>query len=145
MTELEHILARSRAADEFKAAVRSFCEHGAAEHIRVDGQLPAVKIRRVLAQMLEAEPHLPVERVSVRGRSGCSDFTGQLFVSAAGTMHVFDFVWDCRWRAEQEGWTDYFGFPDQARAAHEFDWRCFQQWHAVRVPAAGSFRIEEVS
>jgi hypothetical protein len=23
---------------------------------------------------------------------------------------------------------DYFGFPDQVRAAQEFDWRCFRRW-----------------
>lgn len=128
MTELEQILARSRAAEEFKSAVRAFCEHGHAEHIRVDGHAPAIKVRRVLAHMLATEPELPVERIALRARSGCSDFAGQIEVKAGQTTRVFDFVWDCRWRAEQEGWTDYFGFPDQARAAEEFDWRCFQHW-----------------
>ena len=131
MTELEQILARSRAAEEFKSAVRAFCERGHAEQISVDGYVPAVKVRRVLAHMLASEPELPVQRISVRARSGCSDFTGQVEVNAGSTTCTFDFVWDCRWRAEQEGWTDYFGFPDQARAAQEFDWRCFQRWRPV--------------
>ena len=29
------------------------------------------------------------------------------------------FHWDCKWKAQQEGWSDYFGFPDQMRAARE--------------------------
>ena len=41
---------------------------------------------------------------------------------------TFSFTWCCRWRAEQEGWKDYFGFPDQIRAAREFGWDCFQRW-----------------
>lgn len=131
VSELEQILARSSAADEFKSAVRAFYQHGHAEHIRVDGYLPAVKVRRVLAQMLASEPQLPVEQVSVRGRSGCADFAGQLVAKAGVSNYAFDFVWDCRWRAEQEGWTDCFGFPDQARAAQEFDWRCFQHWRQL--------------
>lgn len=136
MTELEQILTRSRAAEEFKAAVRAFCQTGQAEHIRVHGHAPPINVRRVLAQMLSAEPHLPVERVTLRARSGCSDFIGQLVVDAGNTTHVFDFVWDCRWRAEQEGWIDYFGLPDQIRAAQEFDWRCFQEWRARHTVSA---------
>ena len=49
-------------------------------------------------------------------------------VHTSSGVQVFDFVWDCRWRAEREGYVDYFGFPDQARAAREFDWQCFQVW-----------------
>ena len=33
-----------------------------------------------------------------------------------------------RWRAEQQGWVDAFGFPDQIRAADEFGWNCFHRW-----------------
>ncbi|HEX8695519.1 MAG TPA: hypothetical protein VF746_24110, partial [Longimicrobium sp.] len=38
------------------------------------------------------------------------------------------FVWDCKWKAEQHGWHDYFGFPDQGRAAREFGYDCFRAW-----------------
>ena len=41
------------------------------------------------------------------------------------------FHWDCKWRAQQEGWVDYFGFPDQIRAAREFGWRCFERWEPL--------------
>ena|SRR5437773_11458146 len=131
MTELEHMLARSRAADEFKKAVRSFCEGARAEHIRVEGVAPPIKVRRVLTHILATEPHLPIERIALRARSGCSDFIGTVHVQTATETRVFEFVWDCRWRAEQEGWTDCFGYPDQMRAAREYDWRCFQHWRLL--------------
>jgi hypothetical protein len=131
LSELELILSKSRAAEAFKNSVRSFCASGNAEHIRVEGFAPPVKVRRLLAHMLEAESHLPIERVSLRGRSGCSDFVGTVKVETTSETHVYEFIWDCRWRAEQEGWTDYFGFPDQMRAAREYDWRCFARWETV--------------
>jgi hypothetical protein len=131
LNELEQILAASRAAETFKHAVVSYCQTGNAELIRVDGFAPPVKVRRLIAHILEAEPHLPVERIAVRGRSGCSDFVGTVQVHTSSGTRAFEFVWDCRWRAEQEGWTDCFGFPDQIRAAREYDWRCFERWEPV--------------
>jgi hypothetical protein len=133
LSELEQILSNSKAAETFKKSVRSYCEHGDAEHIHIEGFAPPVKVRRLLAHMLEVEPHLPIERVTLRGRSGCSDFVGTVAVQTRTETHVYEFVWDCRWRAEQEGWTDYFGFPDQMRAAREFDWRCFEHWRKANV------------
>ena len=47
------------------------------------------------------------------------------------------FHWDCKWRALQEGWTDYFGFPDQVRAAREFGHDCFRLWEEERRPERG--------
>jgi hypothetical protein len=46
---------------------------------------------------------------------------------------VIEFAWDCRWRAQQQGWVDAFGFPDQIRAADEFGWNCFQHWQPVQA------------
>jgi hypothetical protein len=134
LTQLEQVLATSSAAETFKRAVRSYCETGAADHIQVDGFAPRIKVRRVLTQVLASEPHLPIERIAVRARSGCSDFVGTVQVHTASETHVYEFVWDCRWRAEQEGWMDCFGFPDQIRAAREYDWRCFLRWEPVRRP-----------
>ena len=134
LTQLEQVLATSSAAETFKRAVRSYCETGAADHIQVDGFAPRIKVRRVLTQVLASEPHLPIERIAVRGRSGCSDFVGTVQVHTASETHVYEFVWDCRWRAEQEGWMDCFGFPDQIRAAREYDWRCFLRWEPVTRP-----------
>jgi len=133
--QLEQVLATSSAAETFKSAVRSYCETGSADHIQVDGFAPRIKVRRVLTQVLATQPDLPIERIAVRARSGCSDFVGTVQVHTAGETRVFEFVWDCRWRAEQEGWTDCFGFPDQIRAAQEYDWRCFLRWEPAGRPS----------
>jgi hypothetical protein len=142
LTELEQLLAQSRAAETFKTAVRSYYAAGGADHIRVEGYAPQIKVRRLLAQMLSTEPQLPIERISLRGRSGCSDFVGTLHVETGSETRVYEFVWDCRWRAEQEGWTDCFGFPDQIRAAREYDWQCFVRWEPVRVERRTSHTLE---
>ncbi|HKO16366.1 MAG TPA: hypothetical protein VJU87_09005 [Gemmatimonadaceae bacterium] len=131
MKELHEILARSLAAEPFKSDVLAFCSRGSASRIHVHGALPQVKIQRLLTHMLFTEPELPVERIALRGSSGCADFTGQVEVRTRSETRVYEFVWDCRWRAEQEGWRDWFGLPDQIRAAQEFDWRCFQVWRQL--------------
>lgn len=131
LSELESILARSRAAEPFKAAVRGYYATGSADRIRIEGFAPKIKVRRLLAQVLSAEPHLTIEQIVLRGRSGCSDFVGTVQVHTATETRAYSFVWDCRWRAEQEGWTDCFGFPDQIRAAEEYDWRCFERWEPL--------------
>lgn len=118
----------SRATSEFKAEVLSYFAGAPADRVKVETFVPRVKVRRLIAHLLEAEPTLEIERVVVRASSGCSDFVGSVDVHTTTGRHAFDFVWDCRWRAEHEGYVDYFGFPDQARAAMEFDWRCFQRW-----------------
>lgn len=128
---MEQILAESRAAETFKSAVRGYSSNAGTDRIRIDGFAPTIKVKRLLAHVLATESHLPIERVSVRGRSGCSDFVGVVQLHTATDTHVYEFVWDCRWRAEQEGWTDCFGFPDQIRAAREYDWRCFERWEPV--------------
>ena len=142
LTEFEQLLDRSHAADTFKNAVRSYCATGGADRIEVEGYAPRIKVRRLLAQMLSTEPHLPIEGISLRGRSGCSDFVGTVRVHTGSETRVYEFVWDCRWRAEQEGWTDCFGFPDQIRAAQEYDWRCFVRWEPVRVERRVSHALE---
>jgi hypothetical protein len=137
---LEQILAKSRAAESFKSAVRSYHANRWTDHIRIEGHAPTVKVKRLLTQVLASESHLPIERVSLRARSGCSDFVGIVEVHTATDTLVFEFTWDCRWRAEQEGWTDCFGFPDQIRAAQEYDWQCFERWEqAGEIASSGAF------
>jgi hypothetical protein len=125
---MELILGKSQATESFKMDVTAFCAGRVAPRVAVDGFAPRVKVQRLLSQLLATEAELPITRVVVSGRSGCSDFAGEVKVETVSETHVFDFVWDCRWRAEQEGWTDCFGLPDQMRAAHEFGWQCFQVW-----------------
>lgn len=128
---LDTILCLSSATPEFKSAVREFSERNGSARVVTSRHSPAIKVRRVLAQLLSAEAGLEVDRVQIEARSGCSDFAGVLKVLAAEQTHQYGFIWDCRWRAEQEGWRDYFGFPDQIRAAREFDWRCFRVWQLL--------------
>ena len=143
MTEIEQILAQSEATESFKADVRRFMARGASRTIQAPPYAPTVKVMRLLAQLLANEPELPVERVRIQGTAGCSDFVGVVEVEYEDTSRRFEFIWDCRWRAQQEGWTDYFGFPDQIRAASEFGWQCFRVWRELE-PVAEAVEEEGV-
>jgi len=125
---MDSLVHTSRATNDFKTDLMSFLSGAPADRVKVESYVPRVKVRRVLAQLLSVEPSLEIEQVVIRGSSGCSDFVGSVAVQTSSGAHVFDFTWCCRWRAESEGYVDYFGFPDQMRAAQEFDWRCFQRW-----------------
>ena len=124
----DSILDRSNASPSFKQAVRAFAARQHADQIVLEHHVPRVKVLRLLMQLLHAHPEFAVERVFVDAHSGCSDFVGTVVVEGAGDSRMYEFAWDCRWRAEQEGWVDCFGFPDQIRAAEEFGWQCFQLW-----------------
>ena len=132
---LPELLARSSASDEFKADVRAFVAHDPAPRLTAARHSPRVKVLRVVAQLLDTEPQLRVERVHVDASSGCADFRGVATVETDDGIRTFDFVWDCHWRAVQQGWKDCFGLPDQIRAAREFGYQCFQRW-SERAPEA---------
>lgn len=126
--ELATLLSESRASSEFKFDVLGFVHSGSAERILIRGYAPRIKVARLLKHVLASHPELEIESVDLTAQSGCSDFVGTVQLGTSDGLRTFDFHWCCRWRAEQEGWTDYFGFPDQMRAAREFDWRCFRVW-----------------
>ena len=127
-------LQRSRATDPFREAVGRFLRDGrACERVSFTAPSPPVKVERTLTRVLEAYPDLPIERVEIDAVSGCESFRGTATLHAAGEERRVRFHWDCRWRAELEGWHDYFGFPDQARAAREFGHDCFRTWEEVGV------------
>jgi hypothetical protein len=128
MPELLPYLEAAAAHPEFKREVLEFVHGGSATRIELRGYAPRVKVERVLTQLLHAHPELRVERVALAARSGCSDFTGELLAYEGETIHRFAFTWCCAWRARELGWKDCFGFWDQARAAREFGWRCFERW-----------------
>lgn len=130
---MDTLIQTSRATADFKADVASYVSGNRAERVKVETYVPRVKVQRLLAQLLAVEASLEIEQVVIRGMAGCSDFVGSVDVQTTSGAHVFDFTWCCRWRAETEGLVDYFGFPDQIRAAQEFDWRCFQQWERRRA------------
>ena len=119
---IDHIVGASSATEAFKRDVRAFTATGHAERIVVLPRAPRIKVLRVLAQLLSTEPELAVE--------------------AVGGIRSFQFSWDCAWRAREERWTDCFGFPDQIRAASEFEWRCFRIWKEGREQEAESGKEE---
>lgn len=126
---LVDFLQRSRATGAFKDAVMAFLRDGYAnDRVAFEGYAPPVKVERTLAKLLEAFPELELERVVIQGASGCEFFRGELSAFTPEGERRIRFHWDCKWRAVQEGWTDYFGFPDQARAAREFGHDCFRTW-----------------
>jgi hypothetical protein len=125
------LLNRSRATERFKADVSRFLREGAAPRIELARPAPPLKVERLLLHLLETECDLEIDRIRIRGRSGCSDFHGVVRVETTGGVLAFEFTWCCRWRAESAGLRDFFGFPDQIRAASEFQWRCFKEWRVL--------------
>ena len=131
MPSLHPYLDAAAAHPELKADVLAFLQGGTPTRLQLEGYAPRVKVERVLTQLFHAHPDLAIEKVHLRGRSGCSDFVGSLTAVTPEGEHRFEFTWCCAWRAEQEGWRDCFGFWDQTRAAREFGWRCFSRWELV--------------
>ena len=134
--ELLALLDQSRATQAFKADVREYVAHRPAPRVATVRPAPRVKVLRLLMQLLHAEHHVAIDRVRVEGVSGCSDFRGTIAVEAEGEWRAYRFVWCCHWRASEQQWQDAFGFPDQIRAAREFDWRCFEEWRRVGADEA---------
>lgn len=129
------ILTRSCATDRFKADVAAFARRDDAPSITLMRTVPRIKVIRLVSQLLHAHPEWAVDRLRIDARSGCSDFVGTVIVEGGGEARVIEFAWDCRWRAEQQGWVDAYGFPDQIRAADEFGWNCFHHWQLSATPA----------
>jgi len=133
--DFEPMLVGSQATAAFRTDLAQYASRQPAERISASASSPRVKVLRVIAQLLHAEPSLEIDRVQVRGASGCADFSGLITVTDAfGESQAFAFEWNCEWKAKQMGYVDGFGFPDQIRAAQEFGWQCFQRWD--RQPAA---------
>jgi hypothetical protein len=128
--QFDEILACSAATAEFRQAVRDYRAGRATPLISAHAGAPPIKVLRVVAKLLEEVPDLAVDRVEVEGHSGCSDFTGSVRVN--GGEREYAFTWDCRWRAQQEGWVDAFGYPDQLRAAQSFGHQCFERFEQTR-------------
>lgn len=127
---IHSFLASSRATESFRDAVAAFLANSAPnERVRFDHGSPPVKVARVITNLLQREPELVIDGVEIDASSGCEYYRGELTVElAGGERREFRFDWDCRWRAQEQNWTDYFGFPDQIRAAQEFGHDCFRVW-----------------
>jgi hypothetical protein len=133
MTTAE-LLDRSAATVAFREAMTRFLRDGrSSERIAFGHGCPGIKVERAITKVLVEYPDLPIESIEVRGASGCEYFRGKLFVRTAVEERRVAFHWDCKWRAEKEGWHDWFGFPDQGRAAREFGWDCFRAWQEEEV------------
>jgi hypothetical protein len=130
IAELDDLLEKCSASLAFKQAVRDLEAKRYSDAIRTSTGSPPVKVLRTIAMLLEKEPELEIRNVEIEARSGCSDFFGTLKVNDG--EHEYTFVWDCKWRAEQEGWQDPWGYPDQARAAQLFGYRCFKRFDRTR-------------
>jgi hypothetical protein len=124
------MLERSCATEAFREAVERFLREGRAnERVAFNRDCPALKVERWLTKALEEYPELHVESIDLRASSGCEYFRGTAEVHTAAETRRVSFHWDCKWKAQQMGWADYFGFPDQIRAAREFGYDCFRSWN----------------
>jgi hypothetical protein len=122
-------LERSQATPAFRESVAAFLKTGRSnDHLVFDYRSPTVKVERALTKALEEYPELPFESIELEGSSGCEYYRGVMTLRAEGVERRVRFHWDCKWRAEQQGWRDYFGFADQTRAAREFGHDCFRVW-----------------
>lgn len=127
---LDACLAASRATPEFQADVRAYADYRDASRVVLLRAAPRVKVLRVITQLVATHPELVIERVRIEGASGCADYRGTVVAEIARERpRAFTFVWDCAWRAAQEGWVDSRGNADQVRAAREFGWQCFSVWN----------------
>jgi hypothetical protein len=128
---VEDLLEESKATPAFKEAVKSFIEGEGSSLIEYNQGSPRIKVERAITKLLEEYPDLPIERVVIDGNSGCEYYNGKLAFYAPAER-VVSFYWDCHWRAGQAGYEDYYGFPDQARAAREFGYQCFREFKEVK-------------
>jgi hypothetical protein len=134
LDDLTPLLAASRATDDFRRDVEAFLSRTPVTRIHASANNPRVKVLRAIAQLLHTEPDIEVAQVDVTAVSGCADYVGTLTATdATGAQHSFDFSWNCEWKARQMGYVDWFGLPDQIRAAQEFGWQCFERWTRLAV------------
>ena len=126
---LEELLGQSSAAPPFKDAVINLADGLRQNLIKYNWGSPPVKVLRVVMKLLEDHPELPIKAILIEGKSGCSDYVGHAVVQPGNVR--FEFEWNCLWRAEQLGWTDAFGDPDQIRAAQTYGYQCFRRLEKV--------------
>jgi hypothetical protein len=131
---LSDLLSRSRASTPFRDAVADFSRsHRANDGVHFNHGSPPVKVERTLMQLLNSSPEMEIDRVEIHGFSGCEYFRGEMIVHTRDGQHTIRFHWDCKWKAQEQGWSDCFGFPDQGRAAREFGYDCFRGWAVVEM------------
>jgi hypothetical protein len=123
------LLHASSATPEFRLAVEAFARSGStSQRVAFAPGAPVIKVERTLTKILGSYSNLPIDSVQINGTSGCDFFRGSALIRTTEDQFCVDFDWNCRWKALQVGWTDYFGYPDQTRAAREFGFDCFKSW-----------------
>jgi hypothetical protein len=143
MMAIEKFSARACLAPAFRDGLGRFlADHRPNGAVSFGAGSPPLKVQRALTRLLEAHPDWEIERVEITARSGCEYYRGQLLVETPAGERTIRFDWDCRWKAEQLGWRDAFGFPDQIRAAREFDHDCFRGWEVVEDAADAGELLE---
>ena len=134
--KLIKLLSASSVTADFREAVGTFLETGRpSEQIVFSDSSPPVKVARTITKIIEEYGDLPITSVQIDGESGCEFYRGDAVVRTESEERSVSFYWDCRWRAMQEGWVDFFGLPDQIRAAREFDYQCFKAWDEIQIRA----------
>jgi hypothetical protein len=126
---LADLIAASAATPQFKDAVQALAAGRPQRVIDYNPGSPPVKVLRLVAKLLEAYPEYAFERLEVLGESSCSGFWGRA-IAEPGPAE-FQYEWDCAWRAEERGWFDSFGDPDQIRAARTLGYQCFRRLERV--------------
>ncbi len=123
---LDELLEKSAVTEKFATDLRAFENDSTPnDSIQYAPGCPPVKVLRTIMKLLEAFPEDKIQSVQIQGKSGCADFRGMLVVEGS-TNRQIDFVWDCSWKAREAGWKTFWGDPDQARAAREYGYQCFQ-------------------
>ena len=131
-SEIALLLQSSQAEPALRRAIDEYAHGRPCERLAFRRGLPRQKVLRLLAQLVHQAPDLALAELHVDAHSGCADFRGRLAARCAdGARYAWEFTWDCRWRAVEQGWMDHWGTPDQTRAAREFGWRCFARWESV--------------
>lgn len=124
----QEFLDASAVTSEFRNALAAFGLGQPQDRLVVHGDAPLIKVQRVLTKLLQELPDLAIERVKIDARSGCSNYTGRLKIEPGGLVYEFD--WDCQWKAEQAGFV-FFGWANQQRAVEEFGYDCFRVFQAA--------------
>jgi hypothetical protein len=139
------LLDGSSVTDAFRDAVACFVRDGRPnERLAFNRDCPPVKVERALVRALEEYPALQVESIELHGSSGCEFFRGVMDLHTATEVRRVDFHWDCKWKAQELGWYDYFGFPDQTRAARELPYACFRSWTEEGTMLKGIVMADEI-
>lgn len=126
---LDEILAASAATEDFKDAMRGLSAGTPHTAIEFNEASPPIKVLRFAMKLLDMNPEIEFSSLQIEGESSCAGYVGTA-TAQPGDMTI-EFDWDCAWKADECGWKDAFGDPNQLRAAQTFGYQCFKTFSAV--------------